>query len=90
MKLLPCPNLGWRPLEEFAYGGRVQASPDASACSDGAWADYVFHRDGEPGQRKEWWYHRPSGTWFILERDSASDRLIGIDKVGPLEIAEPR
>lgn len=73
MKLLTCPINGPRPLDEFAYGGEQRTQPDAESCSDTEWADYVFSRDGAPGLKKEWWYHVPSGTWFIAERHTASD-----------------
>ncbi len=73
MKLLTCPINGPRPLEEFAYGGEIREMPDPQTCSDSAWADYVFHRDGAPGPKREWWYHVPSGTWLVAERDTASD-----------------
>jgi sarcosine oxidase subunit delta len=26
--------------------------------------------------KKEWWYHLPSGVWFIAERDTAADRVL--------------
>ena len=79
MKLLPCPHLGARPLEEFVYGGADRVAPDPVATGDAQWADYVFHRDGAPGLRREWWYHRPSATWFFLERDTASDAVSDFD-----------
>jgi sarcosine oxidase subunit delta len=75
MKLLTCPVNGARPLSEFVYGGEVRAMPDASA-SDAAWADYVFNRAGEPGVRREWWYHVASGTWFVAERDDLNDEFV--------------
>jgi sarcosine oxidase subunit delta len=50
--------------------------PAPATCSDAEWADYVFHRTGEPGIRKEWWYHLPSGTWFIAERDNQKDEIL--------------
>jgi sarcosine oxidase subunit delta len=76
MKLLRCPVNGWRPLSEFVYGGEVRTMPDASNSTDDAWADYVFNRRGEPGIRREWWYHLASGTWFIAERDNLNDDFI--------------
>ncbi len=76
MKLLRCPINGLRPLQEFAFGGEVRSMPDPAAVSDGAWADYVFNRSGEPGIRAEWWYHLPSGTWFIAERDTVKDEFL--------------
>ena len=76
MKLLRCPINGLRPLSEFIFGGEVRDMPDAAACSDAQWADYVFNRQGEPGTRKEWWYHPASGIWFIAERDNLKDEFV--------------
>ena len=76
MKLLKCPVNGLRPLQEFAFGGEVREMPDPAKATDKQWADYVFNRAGEPGIRKEWWYHLASGTWFIAERDTLKDDFI--------------
>jgi sarcosine oxidase subunit delta len=76
MKLLDCPQIGVRPLQEFVYGGEVRSMPDPKTASDREWADYVFNRDGEPGIKREWWYHAPSGTWFIAERDTVKDEFL--------------
>jgi sarcosine oxidase subunit delta len=76
MKLLKCPINGLRPLQEFAFGGEVREMPDPGTAGDKAWAAYVFHRAGEPGVKKEWWYHLASGTWFIAERDTLKDEFI--------------
>lgn len=50
--------------------------PDPERCTDEQWAAYVFNRNGAPGMKKEWWYHVPSGTWFIAERETRSDRVV--------------
>jgi sarcosine oxidase subunit delta len=50
--------------------------PDPRACDDQQWSDYVFNRSGEPGVKTEWWYHVPSGTWFLAERDNQTDEFI--------------
>jgi len=76
MKLLTCPINGPRPLQEFAFGGEVRTMPDPKEASDAEWADYVFHRAGEPGVRREWWYHVPSGVWFVAERDNLNDVFV--------------
>jgi sarcosine oxidase, subunit delta len=76
MKLLTCPINGPRPLSEFLFGGEVREMPDSKTATDEAWADYVFNRQGEPGVRKEWWYHTASGTWFIAERDNLKDEFL--------------
>jgi sarcosine oxidase subunit delta len=77
MKILPCPELGERPLSEFVYGGAVRSAPRADS-TDQVWADHVFHRDGAPARREEWWYHRASGTWFLVERDTATDAVSAV------------
>jgi sarcosine oxidase, subunit delta len=73
MKLLHCPINGLRPVDEFAYGGELRDMPDPQASTDGEWADYVFNRSGAPGLKQEWWYHVPSGTWFVAERNTVTD-----------------
>lgn len=76
MKLIPCPVNGLRPLNEFVFGGEYRAMPDPLTCTDQQWAAYVHYRDGAPGVKKEWWYHSPSGTWFIAERNTLTDEFI--------------
>ena len=76
MKLLTCPVNGPRPTAEFVYGGEVRPMPDPATCTDDEWADYVFNRSGIPGVEIEWWYHQPSGTWFLAERDVVADRVV--------------
>jgi sarcosine oxidase subunit delta len=76
MKILTCPVNGPRPIQEFTYGGEVREIPASDTCSDEEWADYVFNRTGEPGVRREWWYHAASTVWFIAERDVVRDEVI--------------
>ena len=77
MKLMRCPINGLRPIQEFAYGGARAPAPRSSAPqTDAQWADYVFYRPGEPGVKREWWYHLASGTWFIAERDTHTDEIV--------------
>ena len=75
MKILNCPINGPRPLQEFHFGGEVRPLPDAAQATDLEWADYVFNRDGEPAVKREWWYHIPSGTWFVAERNNVTDEF---------------
>ena len=75
MKIIECPLNGPRPVQEFHFGGELRAMPDGATATDEQWADYVFNRHGEPGVRREWWYHVPSGTWFIAERDNTTDEV---------------
>ncbi len=76
MKQLRCPVNGVRPVQEFVFGGEYRPMPDPAGANDDEWADYVFHRSGEPGIQREWWYHSSSGVWFIAERDTAKDEFI--------------
>ena len=76
MKLMNCPVNGMRPVSEFFYWGEMRDMPDPVGCSDQIWADYVFNRNGAAGIKKEWWYHTPSGTWFIAERDTTKDEVL--------------
>jgi len=78
MKLLRCPHIGLRPVSEFTYGGEAVAERDPETCDDSAWADHVFNVNGEPGIRREWWHHGPSGIWFILDRDTRTDTVVRI------------
>jgi sarcosine oxidase subunit delta len=76
MKLLKCPINGVRPLNEFMFGGECREMPDPDSSSDLVWASYVHYRDNAPGMKKEWWYHTPSGTWFIAERNTMTDEVL--------------
>lgn len=76
MKILECPLNGPRPIQEFYFGGEIRPMPDPDSSSDEAWADYVFAREGAPGRKTEWWYHLPSGTWFLAERDTRTDEIL--------------
>ena len=76
MKVLTCPLNGPRPVSEFAYGGEVRMMPDPQRCTDEQWTDYVFNRNGSPGVKREWWCHIASGYWFIVERDTALDKVL--------------
>ena len=75
MKLMNCPINGPRPLHEFFYWGECRDMPNPDTCTDGEWVDYVFHRNGAPGVKKEWWYHMASGVWFIAVRDTQADEV---------------
>jgi len=75
MKILNCPINGPRPIQEFSFGGEFRQQPDPTQCNDAQWAGYIFHREGEPAVKKEWWYHLASGTWFIAERDNVTDDI---------------
>lgn len=76
MKLMTCPLNGPRNITEFVYGGEVKEMPDHRSCSDKEWADYVFYSDNTVKVIQEWWFHSPSGYWFIAERHTGSDEVL--------------
>ncbi|GAB0153795.1 MULTISPECIES: sarcosine oxidase subunit delta [Marinobacterium] len=74
MKVFDCPVIGRRPISEFDYVGEVRKPPmDADEIT---WAEYVFNRNGAPGLLREWWYHRPTGRWYVMERDTLKDEVL--------------
>lgn len=73
---MTCPINGARPISEFICGGEVRSPLDPQSVDDATWADYVFHRNGAPGIKKEWWCHTPSNTWFIAVRDTQQDEIL--------------
>lgn len=76
MKMMRCPINGLRNISEFLYGGEVKQMPDPISCSDREWSEYVFIQNNTNGVVTEWWMHVPTSTWFIAERDTASDQVI--------------
>ncbi|HAF01416.1 MAG TPA: sarcosine oxidase subunit delta [Methylophilaceae bacterium] len=76
MKLLTCPINGSRPISEFVFGGEYRVMPNPETCTDAEWSAYVFYRNGAPSVKKEWWFHSPSGTWFIAERNTVIDEVV--------------
>jgi sarcosine oxidase subunit delta len=90
MKLIPCPLNGLRPVDEFVYGGEVRPMPSPEVCDDARWAQYVFNRNSVPGIKREWWCHVPSGYWFMLDRDTASDEVLRTFAAHELPLEAPR
>jgi len=76
MKIINCPLNGPRNAQEFVYGGEVGDMPDPAACSDAAWADYIFLEENRKGVIREWWCHAPTNFWFIAERDTRTDVIL--------------
>lgn len=74
MKVFDCPVIGPRPISEFDYVGEVRRPP--MDADEPIWAAYVFNRQGAPGLLREWWYHRPTGRWYVMERDTLKDEVV--------------
>jgi sarcosine oxidase, subunit delta len=76
VKLIPCPLNGPRNASEFVCAGEVKEAP-APDAPDSAWAAHVFLEENRKGAVREWWCHAPTNYWFILERDTATDTILG-------------
>jgi sarcosine oxidase subunit delta len=85
MLLIPCPWCGEREETEFRCGGEAHiVRPEQPASlSDGQWADFLFMRTNPKGLHVERWCHAHGcGRWFNLARDTVSDRIVEVYKIG--------
>ena len=85
MLLIPCPWCGPREDDEFTFGGQADISrpADPDALSDEAWAEYLFMRDNRRGLHREQWCHTAGcRRWFIVERDTSTNRILGVHTFG--------
>jgi sarcosine oxidase subunit delta len=85
MLLIHCPWCGPREETEFSYGGEanIVRPEDSDALSDAEWADYLFMRKNTRGRFQEQWAHA-SGCrrWFTVERDTVSNEIISVSRIG--------
>ena len=85
MLLIPCPWCGPREDDEFSFGGEadIPRPADPDALSDEAWADYLFMRNNRRGHHREQWCHTAGcRRWFIVERDTVTNRILGVSTYG--------
>jgi methylglutamate dehydrogenase subunit B len=76
--LLACPFCGPRPVDEYAYFGEATTRPDGPP-SLRELTDYVYFRDNVAGVQREWWQHRTGcGEWFLAERDTRTNEVLGV------------
>ena len=77
--LVPCPNCGPRPAEEFGFHGEVTSRP-AAAPTLRDLTDYVYMRRNVAGPQREWWNHRLGcGQWFVAERDTRTNGVLSVE-----------
>jgi len=94
MLLIPCPWCGEREETEFTCGGEahVVRPRQPQALSDAEWADYLFMRTNPKGVHFERWRHvHGCGRWFNLARDTVSDQILAVYRMGecPPAVAAP-
>lgn len=75
MKIIDCPLNGPRNAQEFVCAGEVKQEPSQDAAID-EWADFVFLENNLKGVVHEWWCHVASSYWFVVTRDTATERII--------------
>lgn len=74
--LLPCPNCGPRPVEEFTTTGEVRERPMESPTRHEL-SHYIYFRRNACGVQSEWWYHRfGCELWFLADRDTSDNTVI--------------
>jgi sarcosine oxidase, subunit delta len=85
MLLIPCPWCGPRDETEFSYGGEahIRRPEDPEACSDEAWAGYLFMRTNPRGAHRERWVHTQGcRRWFNIVRDTVTHDVKRSYKMG--------
>lgn len=82
MIYIPCPHCGHRNADEFIYGGdNDQRRPEnPEEFSDAAWCEYIYTVPNVKGITREYWRHkRGCNRWFVIQRDSRTDKMTPLD-----------
>jgi len=70
---IACPNCGARPHTEFAFGGEDRPHAAADPATE---FERVFYPDNVEGTQRERWYHALGcRSWFVVTRDTRTDRI---------------
>ena len=77
MQLFPCTFCGPREEAEFHFGAEPSPRPEGEGVTDAAWADYLHMAAAPVGPAREVWVHLTCGTFFTMERDTATQEVIG-------------
>ena len=84
MLQLNCPNCGVRDETDLTCHGEAHiARPvDPAACTDEAWADYVFMRTNPKGLHLERWFCNGCRCWFNACRNTVTHEVIATYAMG--------
>ena len=87
---IPCPACGERDYTEFRYGGDADKQrPRHDSASRKEWHDYVYLFDNPKGVHREHWQHvLGCRQWFVLERNTATNEVIGALRTGADAVSE--
>ena len=81
MQLFPCPFCGLRDEREFHFDAEAgKERPDTTAAvSDPQWGAYLHAQKNPKGVSREIWTHLPCREVFVMERDTVSMAVIGVE-----------
>ena len=85
MLLIECPWCGPRPESDFTYGGEAHIARPArpELQNDEAWGAYLFMRKNPRGPHREQWCHSAGcRRWFNAERDTVTNRITAVYRIG--------
>ena len=93
MLQIDCPYCGPRDETEFSNGGEahIERPKTPDQLSDAEWADYVFMRTNSKGPYAERWVHSHGcRRWFNVLRDTATNRVLAVYKMGEKRPKDPQ
>jgi sarcosine oxidase, subunit delta len=77
MLWLTCPLCGYRPVDEFRFGGEVPDVPASLTDPDDRDVDRVWMFNNVDGISTERWFHEAGcRRWMTLRRNTSVDRAI--------------
>jgi len=83
MLLIPCPYCGSRPEIEFRHAGEAHLKRPSPDVDDDTWSDFLYMRANPKGMIAERWRHiHGCGRFFNCLRDTISDRILAVYKIG--------
>ena len=85
MLVISCPWCGPREETEFYHGGEahIKRPKSPQKLTDEAWANYLFMRSNTKGIFFERWFHQNGcRQWFNAARDTTTNKIIAIYKIG--------
>lgn len=88
---ISCPNCGPRGVWEYHFSGPagsdVRPPQDADAKT---WSSFIYNKSNVRGVQTEWWYHRSAcKLWFLVERNTATNEVLGSRRYTPQIAAGP-
>ncbi len=83
MQQFPCPFCGLRDETEFHFAGEKGKTRPAPSrdVSDEEWSAYLNHAENPKGKTSEIWVHTPCQEYFVLNRDTVSMEVLGIEQL---------